>query len=284
MTIGVYMSYRVMNMPDLTAEGSIVLGAAVSAVIIAQGGNPFLATLAAIPAGMTAGLVTGVLHTKLKIPGLLSGILCMIALYSINIRVMLGAANVSLLRRRTVFTGLIETGLSRNMSTLILGAVCAALAVTVVYCFYGTEIGCAVRATGNNDEMAKAQGVNTDMAKVMSLVISNGLIALSGSLICQYLGFSDIQMGIGAIVIGLASLIIGEVLFAGRTFKRALIAMVFGSLVYRFVIAMVLEAGMPATDLKLFTAITVAIALSLPNLKKKLGKSKGKLVDWQGRK
>ena len=271
MTIGVYISYRVLNMADLTAEGSIVLGASVSAVIISKGGSPYIAVLASMLAGFTAGLVTGFLHTKLNIPALLSGILCMIALYSINIRVMLGAANISLLRKRTVFSALMDMGISGNMATLIMGLSCATLVIVIIYWYFGTEIGSAIRATGNNADMAVAQGINTDHTKVIGLVISNGLIALSGSLISQYLGFSDVQMGVGAIVIGLASLIIGEVLFARISFYSTLIAMVCGAVVYRLVIALVLEAGMPATDLKLFTAITVVVALWLPNFKARLG-------------
>jgi len=271
MTIGVYISYRVLEIADLTAEGSIVLGASVSAVIIAGGGDPYIGLAAALGAGLVAGFFTGFLHTKMKIPALLSGILCMIALYSVNIRVMLGAANISLMRRRTVYTAFINMGASKNVSALIVGLICVALVILAIYWFFGTEIGSAIRATGNNAEMARAQGINTDTAKIMGLVISNGFIALSGALISQYLGFSDIQMGTGSIVIGLASLIIGEVLFARVKFYRTLIAMVLGAVTYRLVIAMVLEAGMPATDLKLFTAITVAAALWLPNVKKKLG-------------
>jgi putative ABC transport system permease protein len=196
----------------------------------------------------------------------------MIALYSVNIRVMLGAANISLLRRTTVYTAIMDAGVSKNVSALIVGSVCVLFVIVVIYWFFGTEIGSAIRATGNNAEMARAQGINTDTAKVTGLILSNGLIALSGALISQYLGFSDIQMGIGAIVIGLASLIIGEVLFAGKSFYRTLLAMVCGAVTYRLVIALVLEAGMPATDLKLFTAITVAAALWLPNVKTRLGR------------
>jgi putative ABC transport system permease protein len=271
MTIGVLISYRVLDIADLSAEGSIGLGASVAAVIIDKGGDPFLATGAATLAGLLAGGITGFLHTKLKIPALLSGILCMIALYSINIRVMLGSANIPLLRKTTVYTGLTGIGMNNNAATLIVGLVCAALVICVIYWFFGTEIGSSIRATGNNAEMAQAQGINTNTAKVIGLVISNGLISLSGALIAQNQGFSDVGMGTGAIVIGLASLIIGEALFARRSFMRTLIAMVLGAVTYRLVIALVLRAGMRPTDLKLFTAITVALALCLPNVKKMLG-------------
>jgi putative ABC transport system permease protein len=253
-------------------EGSIVLGASLASVMIRGGFSPFLAAGAAFFAGLTAGLMTGLMQTKLKIPALLSGILSMIALYSINIRVMLGTANVSLLRQPTIFSNMMEMGLSKNISTILVGLICAACVVAVTCWFLGTEIGCAVRATGNSPQMAKAQGINTDRAKLIGLSLSNGLVGFSGGLIAQYLGFSDVQMGVGSIVIGLASLIIGEVLFARRGgLARALISLVLGSVIYRIIIALVFEAGMPSTDLKLFTAITVAAALYLPTLKEHIG-------------
>ncbi|NLT57979.1 MAG: ABC transporter permease [Clostridiales bacterium] len=271
-TLGVYMTYRVLDVADLTVEGSIVLGASVAAVIIQQGGNPLKATLAAMAAGMAAGLATGLLHTLLKIPSLLAGILSMIALYSINIRVMLGTSNIPLLRLRTVFSYLQGAGLSKNQSAMLTGGAFAGLAIAAVYWFLGTELGCALRATGNSPQMARAQGIDTDAGKLLGYVLANGLVGLSGGLIAQYLGFSDVQMGSGSIVIALASLIIGEVVFArsgGRL--RALCAMVLGSVAYRLIIALVFEAGMPATDLKLFTALTVAAALYLPTAKQQVG-------------
>lgn len=266
MTIGVYLSYRVLDLADLTAEGSMVLGAAVAAIIISKGGNPWLATLASLIAGMGAGLITGLLHTKLKIPALLSGILTMIALYSVNIRVMWGSANISLLRKDTVFTPFLALG-GKNISAIINGIFCALVVIAAIYWFFGTEIGCSIRATGSNDQMARAQGVNTDTAKITGLALSNGLVGLSGGLIAQYLGFADVQMGVGSIAIGLASVIIGEVLFGNKTFFRTLFSLVLGAVTYRVIIALVFEAGMPATDLKLFTAVTVVVALSLPNIK-----------------
>lgn len=269
MTIGVFLTYRVLDIADLTVEGSIVLGAAVAAVMIYHGMPPFLATITACLAGAVAGLITGLLHTKLKIPALLAGILSMIALYSINIRVMLGSANISLLRKATVFTPLMDVGLSKNLAVIVTGLAVAILVVAAIYWFYNTEIGCAIRATGSNGAMARAQGIPTDATKIAGLSISNGLVGLSGGLIAQYLGFADVQMGVGAIVIGLASVIIGEVLFGTKTFRRTLIALVCGAVTYRMIIALVFEAGMPATDLKLFTAITVAIALALPRLKQR---------------
>jgi len=269
MTIGVYISFRVLTIPDLTVEGSIVLGAATASVAIASGTHPLIATLMAMVAGMLAGIGTGLLHTVLKIPPLLSGILSMIALYSINIRVMNFSANVSLLRMDTVFTPVMAMGFDRNPATIIVGLLFVISVVTVIYWFFGTEIGNALRATGNNVDMAKAQGINTNKTKVLGLAIANTLVGLAGALIAQYLGFSDVQMGQGTIVIGLASLFIGEVLFARHHFLRTLIALVLGAITYRIVIALVLDAGMRATDLNLFTAATVAIALFFPHIKSK---------------
>jgi putative ABC transport system permease protein len=263
MTIGVYITYRILDIADLTVEGSITLGASVAASMIAGGANPHAATLCAFLAGLAAGLVTGLLHTKLRIPALLSGILTMIALYSINLRV-LGKANISLLRMRTVYSPLEALGLSKNVAVAILGFVCVMAIISLLYWFFGTELGNAIRATGNNPGMVRAQGVNTDSMKILGLVLSNGLVALSGALIAQSQNFADVQMGTGSIVIGLASLIIGEVLFGRRNFYSRLFSLILGAVTYRIIIALVLKLGMPANDLKLFTALTVALALSLP--------------------
>lgn len=266
-TLGIYMTYRVLDIADLTVEGSIVLGASVSATVLLAGGSPLLATLAAMAAGALSGVVTGLLHVALKIPALLSGILCMIALYSINIRVM-GTSNLSLLRINTVFSGPMNWGLNKNQAAILVGGLIALAVVVILYLFLNTEIGNALRATGNSPAMARAQGISTNASKVLGYLIANGLVGLSGGLIAQYLGFSDVQMGTGSIVIGLASLIIGEVIFArGGGILLSLAAMVLGSIIYRMIIAMVLELGMPATDLKLFTALTVTVALFLPTLK-----------------
>jgi len=269
MTIGVFISFRILTIPDLTVEGSIVLGAATASVGIVSGVNPYLATAMAMFAGAASGTVTGLMHTKLHIPALLSGILSMIALYSVNIRIM-NSANISLLRMDTVFTPFVEMGLSRNVAVIMQGLLFIFAVIVVINWFFRTEIGNAVRATGNNTEMAKAQGINTDTTKIMGLAIGNGLVGLSGGLIAQYLGFSDVQMGQGAIVIGLASLIIGEVLFGKNSIHRTLFSIVGGAITYRVIIALVLEAGMRATDLKLFTAITVAVALYLPYIKNEM--------------
>ena len=275
MTIGVYLTFRILGIADLTVEGTIAMGAAIAARAIIGGMNPYAATLLAILGGMAAGLVTGLLHTKLKIPALLSGMLTMIALYSINLRI-LGKATLSLLRLDTVYTvfgGLsklplfAEAGIGYLVPVIALGLLCVPAIICILYWFFGTEIGCAIRATGDNPQMSRAQGINTGNMIILGLVISNGLVALSGALIAQQQSFADIQMGIGSIVIGLASVIIGEVLFGKNSFFSRLISLVLGAITYRVIIAFVLELGMPANDLKLFTAITVALALSLPELR-----------------
>lgn len=266
MTIGVYITYRILDIADLSVEGSIAMGAAIAAKGIISGVNPFVSTVLAFVGGMSAGLITGVFHTRLKIPALLSGILTMIALYSVNLRI-LGKANLSLLRLDTVYTGLQQIGVARNDSVIVLGTMIVIALIGVLYWFFGTEVGCAIRATGNNPQMARAQGINTDNMIILGLVISNGLVALSGALIAQSQSFADVQMGIGSIVIGLASVIIGEVLFNSKSFFGRLASLVLGAITYRVIIALVLRMGMPANDLKLFTALTVAIALSLPVLK-----------------
>ena len=267
MALGVYITYRVLDIADLTVEGSFPLGAAVAASLLAGGYSPWLA----FGAGMLAGVATGLLHTKLKIPALLAGILTMIALYSVNLRVM-GKANLSLLRVDTVFSIMRDIGgFSNAQAVLCVGIVSSLLIGGLIYWFFGTEIGAAIRATGFNPQMIRAQGVDTNFTIILGLLISNALVALSGALVAQNNGFADVGMCTGTIVIGLASVIIGEVLFGTRSFKNCIISVVLGSIVYRLVIAAVLQMGMPPNDLKLFTAILVAFALSLPLIKSKLG-------------
>lgn len=269
MALGVYLTYRVLDIADLTVEGSFPLGAAVAAALLVKGFNPLLAILIAGVAGALAGVVTGILHTKLKIPALLAGILTMIALYSINLRVM-GKANLSLLRVDTAFTVIREMGMNNSQSVLLVGLLSTVLFGCLMYWFFGTEIGAAIRATGFNQQMIRAQGVDTNGTIILGLLLSNALVAVSGALICQSNGFADVGMGTGTIVIGLASVIIGEVLFGTRSFKNCLISVVLGSIVYRIVIAAVLQMGMPPNDLKLFTSVLVAFALSMPLFKKSI--------------
>ncbi|MBM6704875.1 ABC transporter permease [Sutterella massiliensis] len=270
MAIGVFLTFRILDVADLSVEGTFPLGAAVAATCIAEGLGIVPGYLLAILAGGIAGAVTGLLTTKLRIPALLSGILTMIGLYSVNLHVM-GKANVGLLQDETIFTlveKLAPVGVAG--SALIVGAVLAFVVASIIYWFFGTEIGTAVRATGFNPQMARAQGINTNAMVVLGLVVSNALVAVSGATVAQANGFADVGMGTGTIVIGLASVIIGEVLFSPKSFKTSLVAVVLGSIVYRIVIALVLEMGMPPNDLKLFTAVLVAAALSLPLLKTKL--------------
>lgn len=269
MALGVFLTFRVLDIADLSVEGTFPLGAAVAATLIDAGHSVWFAMLIALIAGCIGGTVTALLTTKLKIPALLSGILIMIGLYSVNLMIM-GKANVPLLRAETVFT-LTENlfSVSSVVATLIVGLVATVIVGAIMYWFFGTVLGTAIRATGCNPQMARAQGINTNVMVILGLLISNGLVALSGALVAQSNGFADVGMGTGTIVIGLASVIIGEVLFGTRSFKNWLISVVLGSVVYRAVIAIVLELGMPPNDLKLFTAVLVAIALSLPLIKNK---------------
>jgi putative ABC transport system permease protein len=269
MALGVYVTFRVLDLADLTCEGSFPLGAATAATLMATGHSVSTAILAAAVAGMLAGAVTGFLTTKMKIPALLAGILTMIALYSVNLRIM-GKANLSLLGVDTVFTFTQKAmGLNNAQTTFAVGLTATLVIGVGMYWFFGTEIGAAIRATGFNQQMIRAQGVNTDMTIILGLIISNALIAISGALVGQNNGFADVGMGVGTIVIGLASVIIGEVLFGTRSFKNCMISVVLGSVVYRIVIAVVLQMGMPPNDLKLFTSVLVAVALSMPLIKAK---------------
>ena len=269
MALGVYVTFRVLDLADLTCEGSFPLGAATAATLMASGHSVSTAIMAAAVAGMLAGAVTGFLTTKMKIPALLAGILTMIALYSVNLRIM-GKANLSLLGVDTVFTYTQQAlGLNNAYTTFVVGLAATLLIGIGMYWFFGTEIGAAIRATGFNQQMIRAQGVNTDMTIILGLIISNALISVSGALVGQNNGFADVGMGVGTIVIGLASVIIGEVLFGTRSFKNCMISVVLGSVVYRIVIAVVLQMGMPPNDLKLFTSVLVAIALSMPLIKAK---------------
>ncbi len=266
MVIGVYLTYRILNIADLSVEGTLPLGAAVAARMIAGGSDPWTATLCALLAGLLGGLITGLLHTVCRIPALLSGILTMLAMWSINLRVM-GRSNTPLLRVETVYSLLERLGLSKTMATLTVGFLFVLFVALIIYWFFGTELGAAIRATGSNPNMARAQGIDTNNMIILGLMISNGLVGMAGALIAQYQGFADVQMGIGCIVIGLASLIIGEVLFGARSFKNSLISVILGAVAYRIIIAFVLKAGLTPNDLKLFTAITVAICLVLPMFK-----------------
>lgn len=274
MALGLYLTYRVLNYADLTVDGSLALGGAISAVYVAAGVQPILAILLATLGGMIAGAVTGFLHTKLNIPDLLAGILTQFGLYSINLRIM-GKANFGLLNVETLFSQVKALGVSSKWAGLVVGLVFVIILIILIYCFFGTEIGCALRATGNNPDMVKAMGGNTKSYVVLGLVVGNGLVAMSGALLAQYQGFADVQMGVGTIVIGLAAIMIGEVLFSKRTYFHRLTGVIIGSIVYRIIISIVLRISLTANgvikitadDMKLITAVIVVIALVAPNIK-----------------
>ena len=266
MALGVYITFRLLDVADLTVDGSFATGGAVAAVILVKGGNPLIAILAAALAGCLAGWVTGFLLTKCHIPAILAGILSQIGLYSINLRIM-GKSNIPLLATKSLFDWYYMLNITQTQASIIVGVIITLLFVIAVYWFFGTELGAAIRATGNNEQMVRAVGVNTDFTKIVGTTLSNGLIALSGGLVAQQQGFADVKMGIGAIVIGLASIVIGEVLFAGKgNFFVHLLSIVVGSIIYRIVIALVLQMGLSTDDLKLLTAIVVGIALAVPHV------------------
>ena len=279
MAIGVYITYRILDVSDLTVDGSLATGGAVCAVAISMGINPWLAMLLAVLTGMLAGLVTGFFHTKCGIPAILSGILTQLALYSINLRILAIGTNATTMA--TVALNVNNHALllsSRNIralsleNPLVLLVALVAAVIGLLYWFFGTEMGCSLRATGANPNMARAQGINTDFAKVLGLVVANGLVALSGALLAQYQGGATVDMGRGAIVIGLAAVIIGEVMLGKIfiNFALKLTACIIGAVVYYAVITLVLRLGLESTDLKLLTALVVAIFLTIPQWKGKI--------------
>ena len=280
LTLGVYLTFRILDIADLTVEGTFPLGAAVTVVLINSGMSPGLAVLCAILAGALAGFVTGVLHTVFKIPAILSGILTMIALYSVNIRIMSDKATVALEQPsvKTWLTSVLPENTASSTVSIVLGCSVCLVIVAVLYYFSGTEIGCAFRATGSNQNMARSLGVKTDRIITLGLMISNGLVALSGSLIAQLdYGSALVTMGQGTIVIGLASVIIGEVIFIRKdmNFALKLLAVIAGAVIYRTVIACALTFSfLKATDLKIITAVVVAFALALPVLQQKSAEAK----------
>lgn len=268
MALGVYLTFRILEFADLTVDGSFTTGAAVAAVGIVHGVNPYVSVIAAFGAGLVAGLITGLLHTKANIDGLLAGILTQIGLYSINLRIM-GTANISMLRTDTLMTPLRKAGLVGGQSWMgpLIFAVVALVIWGAIVWFLNTDMGLAMRATGDNPEMIRSFGVSTDAQKILGLALSNGLVALCGALIAQYQGFADIGMGIGMIVAGLASVILGQAVFGRMTIFRASLAVVVGSVLYRVVIQLALMAGLNPNDMKLISAILVILALVIPQFK-----------------
>lgn len=277
LAIGIHVTYRILDISDLTSESSFTLGAAVTASAIVNGVPPLIAIIMATISGSLAGMVTGLLHTKLHIPSLLSGILSMTGLYSINLRIM-GKANIPLNMHDTILTNIKDLlGLVRDRdAAIILGIIVCIIVILVLVWFFNTEFGFGIVATGSNDKMIRANGINSDITKIAGLMLANALIALSGSLVCQYNGYADVGQGIGAIVIGLASVIIGEVIFKRKNLLLSLVGIVFGSIIYRLIVALVINSDyVSANDMKLFTAIIVAVALYLANISfKKKGAKK----------
>ncbi len=284
MVLGVFITFKLLDIADMTVDGSFATGGAVCAVLVVAGVDPALAIVGAMLAGAVCGAVTGFLTTVFRIPSILAGILTQISLWSINLRIM-GKSNTPLLTSKTVFSAIGDaTGLSSNVVAIIVGATVAVLIVVLLYWFFGTELGSALRATGNNEDMIRALGVNTNTAKVIALTLSNALVGLSGGLICEQQKYADVGMGTGAIVIALAAIVIGEVL--GRLtpgkltkFGSRLVSAIVGSVVYFLIRAIVLQLGMDANDMKLLSAIIVALALCVPvvieNVNRRRSYSKG---------
>jgi putative ABC transport system permease protein len=282
LALGVLISFRIFSFPDITAEGSITLGAAVAAALLVKNVSPLAATVAAVLAGCLAGAATGVLHTKFRINGLLSGILVMTSLYSINLHIM-GRSNIPLMSAKTLVTEAEQFGKlllggrdnvnvagwevgARDVSVLAFSVVAAVLVALVLYIFFRTDLGTAMRATGDNSQMVRALGVSDEYMIVFGLAVSNGLVALAGALLAQYQGFSDVQMGIGMMVWGLASVIIGEALVGVRQLGYLLAGTLMGSVLFRLLVAIALRWGLNPNDLKLITAAFVFMALVLPGL------------------
>lgn len=273
MAIGVYITYKVLDFADLTVDGTMCTGGAVCIMMMLNGCSVEISLVCAFAAGMLAGLVTGIFHTFMGIPPILSGILTQLGLYSVNLRIMLGKSNQAI--NVDKYDLLVSLRYIKNVpiykNTIFVVAVFIIIIVAVLYWFFGTELGCSIRATGCNPNMARAQGINTDFSKILGLMLSNGLVALASGLYAQYQGFSDINAGRGAIVIGLAAVIIGEVIFGrlGNGFALKLLSVALGAIIYYLVMQFVLWLGLNSNDLKLLSALVVAVFLAIPYLKRK---------------
>lgn len=267
LALGVYITFRLLDIADLTVDGSFTTGGAVCAVCVLNGIHPLLALLISILAGFLAGAITGILHTKCKIPAILAGILTQIGLYSINLRIMGGRANLPLTTANTLFADLsVSLDVNRYYIALVISLIFVIIFIALLYWFFGTELGSSIRATGNNEQMARSLGINTDTMKLLGLTISNGLVGLSGALYALYGQATDVRVGTGAIVIALASIVIGEVVISSKkgNFALKLTSIIIGSIIYRIIVALVLQMGLNTDDLKLLTAILVGIALTIP--------------------
>ena len=265
--LGLYLTFRILNFADMTVEGTFPLGAAVAVANLAHGMSPYLATFLALLAGMIAGLVTGLLYTKGKIPILLAGILTMTAIYSINLRIM-GGSNISLIDKKTLLNNEFLKSLPQYFNSVVLGVIVVVIITGILVFFLNTDFGQAFIATGDNPKMAKSLGIYTDSMIIIGLMLSNGIVALCGALIAQNNGYADINMGIGTIVIALASIIIGEVAFGELTLNQRLVAVTLGSIIYRLILLAVLQLGFSANDLNLISSIVLALCMMLPQLEK----------------
>ena len=279
MAIGVYLTFRILDIADLTVDGSLGTGGAVCIMLMLSGQNVWVSMAGATAAGMAAGLATGILHTFMGIPAILAGILTQLGLYSINLKTM-GKANQAI--NVDKFDLLVSLRFIRKVpfykNTILIVAIAIIILIAILYWFFGTELGCSLRATGCNDKMARAQGINTDLSRVLGLMISNGLVALSGAMLCQYQGFADINMGRGAIVIGLAAVIIGEAIFGKifRNFGLKLLGVALGSIIYYLVLQVVIWMGIDTDLLKLLSAAVVAVFLAIPTWKSRYFSNMGK--------
>lgn len=279
MAIGVYLTFRILDIADLTVDGSLGTGGAVCIMLMLSGQNVWVSMAGATAAGMAAGLATGILHTFMGIPAILAGILTQLGLYSINLKTM-GKANQAI--NVDKYDLLVSMRFIRKVpfyrNTILMVAITIIILIAVLYWFFGTELGCSLRATGCNDKMARAQGINTDLSRVLGLMISNGLVALSGAMLCQYQGFADINMGRGAIVIGLAAVIIGEAIFGKifRNFGLKLLGVALGSIIYYLVLQVVIWMGIDTDLLKLLSAAVVAVFLAIPTWKSRYFSNMGK--------
>ena len=265
--LGLYLTFRILNFADMTVEGTFPLGAAVAVANLAHGMSPYLATFLALLAGMIAGLVTGLLYTKGKIPILLAGILTMTAIYSINLRIM-GGSNISLIGKKTLLNNEFLKSLPQYFNSVVLGVIVVVIITGILVFFLNTDFGQAFIATGDNPKMAKSLGIYTDSMIIIGLMLSNGIVALCGALIAKNNGYADINMGIGTIVIALASIIIGEVAFGELTLNQRLVAVTLGSIIYRLILLAVLQLGFSANDLNLISSIVLALCMMLPQLEK----------------
>lgn len=268
LALGLFLTFRILNFPDMTVEGTFPFGAAICISALVHGVNPIIATILSFLGGMLTGLITGLLYTKGKIPVLLAGILTMTGIYSVNLRI-LGKANVGLLNKATLLNEKFLQRLPDNFPAIVVGLLFAIFIILLLALFLNTDLGQAFIATGDNEKMAQSLGINTDNMKILGLMLSNGLIGLAGGLLGQNGGYADVNMGIGTMVIGLAAIIIGEVVYGNLSLTARLIAVVIGSIIYRLILLLVLQLGFSTNDFKLISAIILAICMMLPLFEKK---------------